>query len=126
MGTFLRCAGGLGFLATLFLPAVCGLGLTDYSQLQLAALDGSAAAAGLFLAALFFGAFALAGPFFVKRPTLLSEGGVLLSAAAFAAGAAIFAREAAGRGGRLLWPVEAQFAALALVFAGALLRLRRR
>ena len=123
MGTLLRVAGGLVFLATLFLPTLNGCGLR-LSEAGLAADDASIGAAVLMLSAAAFGLLAFLGPATSKKPGRAADGLVVLLAAAFAAGAVFFFNLAREKGARLLWAAHAQVVALASIFLGSFLRLR--
>ena len=124
MGTLLRGAGALVFLATLFLPTLSGCG-RRLSEAGLVAEDPSFAGVAVLLGALAFGLFALLGPAQSKKPRPFLEGVVALLSAAFTAGAVLFFAVARGKGARLLGAAQAQVVALITIFLGALLRLRK-
>jgi len=123
MGTLLRVAGGLVFLATLFLPSLNGCG-RHLSEAGLATEDASAGALGVMLVALAFGFSALLGPLLSRKPHSAGEGLVAVLSAGIAAAALLLFNFARGKGARLLWAAQAQIVALAAIGVGALLRFR--
>jgi hypothetical protein len=123
MGAFLRTAGALVFLATLFLPTLNGCG-RHLSEAGLVADSPSFGGAAVLLGALGFGLLALMGPAPSGKSRPILEGAVALLAAAFTAGAVFFFAVARGKGARLLGAAQVQVVALLSIFLGALLRLR--
>ena len=123
MGTLLRVAGGLLFLATLFLPTLSGCG-RHLSEAGLAADDASVGAAAVMLVALAFGLASFLGPLFSRKPRRLAEGLGVVLAAAMAAAALLFFSFARGKGARLLWAAQAQVVALVAILVGSILRAR--
>jgi hypothetical protein len=123
VGSILRVAGGVAFLLTLFLPTVRGCG-REYTQVQIAGDQGSAAGLALVAGAGAFAVLAFLGPIVSKKPRRWAEGFVMIAALAFAAVTVVFVDRVIQKGGKILWAIGAQAAALALVFVGALLRFR--
>jgi hypothetical protein len=123
MGGLLRIAGGLLFLATLFLPTLNGCG-RHLSEAGLAADDASAGAAAIMLVALAFGLAAFLGPLSSKKPRRAGDALVAVLSALLAAAAVAFFNVARGKGARLLWAAQAQVVALVAILVGSILRLR--
>ena len=125
MGTLLRIAGGAAFLATLFMPTARGCG-RDLSQVDVAKnFYNNYGAAAAVVAAFIVAVLAILGPLLSKKPTRASEGGMMLLALAFAVAAVCYADAILEKGGSLQLFVLGQFAALAAIFVGALLRYPR-
>ncbi len=123
MGTLLKRAGALVFLATLFLPTLNGCG-RRLSEAGLVVDDPSFGGAIVLLGALAFDLLALLGGATPEKPRPFLDAWVALLAAAFSAGAVFFFAVARGKGARLLGPAQVQVVALITIFLGSLLRLR--
>lgn len=125
MGLLLRVTGGIAFMATLFMPTASGCG-RDLSQVEVAkSFYNNYGAAAAVLAAFVVAAFAIMGPFFTKKPTRASEGGMMVLAAGFAVAAVLYADAVIEKGGSLRLLALGQFAALGAIFVGSLLRYPR-